>query len=109
MAVKVDRIIPVAYSAVTVRTASDPRSTAPTRKNPPNEQAVGSNVRRCWAVMVAHWLAWEMHRTAPKPTEMVTAMTAVRQVEGRVRSFVHSAFTVRLIVVFRTGWAGGVK
>ena len=59
--------------------------------------------------MVAHWLACEMQRTAPKPMEMVTAMTAVRQVEGSVRSLVHSALRVLLIVEFRTGGAGGVK
>jgi hypothetical protein len=54
VAVKVDRNIPVEYSAVTVRTASAPSSTAPTKKNPPSEQAVGSNALRCWALMVAH-------------------------------------------------------
>src|SRR5450756_5845 len=109
MAVKVDRIIPVEYSAVTVRTASAPSSTAPTRKKPPSEQAVGSNVRRCWAVMAAHWLACEMQRTAPKAMEMVMAMKAVRHVEGRVRSLVHSALTVLAMFDFRTRGAGGVK
>ncbi len=47
--------------------------------------------------MVAHWLAWEMQRTAPKPIDMATAMTAVRHVEGSVRSLVHSALRVLLI------------
>jgi hypothetical protein len=106
--VKVDRIIPVEYSAVTVRTASAPSSTAPTKKNPPNEQAVGSNVARCATVMEAHWLAWEMQRTAPNPTEIVTAMTAVRQVEGSVRSLVHSDLRTLLVGAVRTCRAGGV-
>jgi hypothetical protein len=105
VAVKVDRIMPVEYSAVTVRTPSAPSNTAPTKKSPANEQAVGSNVARCAALIVAHWLAWETQRTAPKAIETVTAMTAVRQVEGSVRSLVHSDRRILLIADVRTGGA----
>ena len=41
--------------------------------------------------------------------EMVTAMTAVRQVEGRVRSLVHSDLRALLVGAVRTCRAGGVK
>jgi hypothetical protein len=54
-------------------------------------------------------LVWEMQRTAPKPMEMVTAMTAVRQVEGSVRSLVHSDLRTLLVGAVRTRRAGGVK
>ncbi len=64
---------------------------------------------RCAAVIVAHWLAWEIQRTAPKTTDMETAATAVRQVEGSVRSFVHSDLRVQLGGELRTGGAGAVK
>ena len=98
MAVKVERIMPEAYSAVTDRTASDPSSTAAIM-TPNNEQLVASKVW-CWAaVMVAHWLAWESTRTAPAPMEKTKAKMAVRHVEGRVRSFVHSALRTLLISV----------
>ena len=96
MAVKVERIMPEAYSAVTDRRASEPSSTAAIMM-PNSEQLVASNVRRCWSVMVAHWLASEITRTAPTPMEKTKAKAAVRQVEGRVRSFVHSPLRVLLI------------
>ena len=99
VAVKVDRIIPVEYSAVTDRTASDPSNTAPTKKNPPNEQAVGSNV--C-ALLGGHGgpLAGlgDTQDDAQDRWRRSTAMTAVRHVEGSVRSLVHSALSVLLIV-----------
>ena len=44
-----------------------------------------------------------MHRTAPKPIDTVTAITAVRHVEGSVRSLVHSDLSARLIVQLRSG------
>ena len=59
--------------------------------------------------MVAHCWTWETQRIAPKAIEMTMAMTTVRQVEGRVRSLVHSALRALLIVGVRTGGAGGVK
>jgi hypothetical protein len=59
--------------------------------------------------MVAHWSAWETQRTVPRAVEMVTAMTAVRQVEGSVRSLVHSALRILLVAGVRTGAAGEVK
>ena len=63
---------------------------------------VGSNAWRCWAVMVAHWLAWESRGTATqKPMAMTMVMAAVRHVEGRVRSFVHSALRMRAVRVRR--------
>ena len=37
-------------------------------------------------------------RTAPRPTDTATAMTAVRHVEDSVRSFVHSALSALLII-----------
>ena len=40
---------------------------------------------------------------------MTRAMTTVRQVEGRVRSLVHSALAILRILGVRTGGAGGVK
>jgi hypothetical protein len=40
---------------------------------------------------------------------MVTAKTAVRQVEGSVRSLVHSDLRILLIEAVRTGEAGGVR
>jgi hypothetical protein len=40
---------------------------------------------------------------------METAATAVRQVEGSVRSFVHSDLRVQLGGELRTGGAGAVK
>ncbi len=112
MAVKVERIMPEAYSAVTDRTASAPSSTAAIMM-PNSEQLVGSNVWRCPGVMLAHWLAWEITRTAPRPMEKTKAKTAVRQVEGRVRSFVHSPLRILLTLVVmldaRTGSAGVVE
>ena len=109
MAVKVDRIIPVEYSAVTVRTASAPRTTAAIM-TPISEALVGSNAWRCWAVMVCHWLISERATATPKPMAKTTVRAAVRQVEGRVRSFVHSALRMglrmRLVEVARTGRAG---
>jgi hypothetical protein len=56
--------------------------------------------------MVAHWLAWEMTRIAPVPMEKTKAKMAVRSVEGRVRSFVHSPLRILLMVATRTGSAG---
>ena len=105
MALKVDRIIPVEYSAVTVRTASAPRTTAAIM-TPLIEALVGSNTWRCCAVMVCHWLTSEKATATPKPTPRARVRAAVRQVEGRVRSFVHSALRVRLIKVARAGRAG---
>jgi hypothetical protein len=67
MALKVDRIIPVEYSAVTVRTASAPRTTAAIM-TPLMEALVGSNTWRCCAVMVCHWLTSEKATATPKPT-----------------------------------------
>ena len=107
VAVKVDRIIPVTYSAVTARTPSAASSTAPTKTTPKSEQAVGSNIWRCPAVIFAHCWTWERQRIAPRPTEMMMAMTAVRQVEGRVRSLVHSALAILRILGVRTGGAAG--
>ena len=98
MALKVDRIIPVEYSAVTVRTASVPRTTAAIM-TPLSEALVGSNTWCCWAVMVCHWLISETATATPKPIPTARVRAAVRQVEGRVRSFVHSALRVRLIEV----------
>ena len=90
IAVKVERIIPVEYSAVTVRTASAPRITAAIM-TPLSEALVGSNTWRCWAVMVCHWLISERATATLKAMTMARVRAAVRQVEGRVRSFVHSA------------------
>jgi hypothetical protein len=109
VAAKVDRIIPVAYSAVIARTPSAARITAPTKTTPKREQAVGSNVWRCPAVIFDHCWTWETQRIAPSPTEMTKAMTAVLQVEGRVRSFVHSALALLRILGVRTGGAVVVK
>ena len=109
VAAKVDRIIPVAYSAVMARTPSAASSTAPTKTTPKREQAVGSNVWRCPAVIFDHCWTWETQRIAPRATEMTMAMTTVRQVEGRVRSLVHSALAILRILGVRTGGAGGVK
>ena len=53
MAVKVERIMPEAYSAVTDRRASDPSSTAAIMM-PNSEQLVASNVACCAGVMVCH-------------------------------------------------------
>jgi len=41
--------------------------------------------------------------------EMVTAITAVRQVEGSVRSFVHSDLRTLLVGAVRVRRVGGVK
>ena len=41
--------------------------------------------------------------------DMVTAVTAVRQVEGSVRSLVHSDLRILLVGEVRTGGAGAVK
>src|ERR1700723_3690816 len=90
IAAKVHQIIPVTYSAVMARTPSAASTTAPTKTMPKREQAVGSNVWRCPAVIFAHCWTWETQRIAPRATEMTRAMTTVRQVEGRVRSLVHS-------------------
>ena len=107
MEANVERIMPVAYSALTDRTASAPSSTAAIM-TPNNEQLVASKVR-CWAaVMMAHWSAWEITRTAPAAMEKTKAKAAVRHVEGRVRSFVHSALRILLMVMACTGRAGAV-
>jgi hypothetical protein len=110
MALKVDRIIPVEYSAVTVRTASVPSTTAAIM-TPLIEALTGSNNWRCWAVMVCHWLICDKATATLKPMPRTRARVAVRQVEGRVRSFVHSALRmralrVRLTEAARTGRAG---
>jgi len=55
--------------------------------------------------MVCHWLTSEKATATPKPTLRARVRAAVRQVEGRVRIFVHSALTVRLITVARAGRA----
>ena len=108
MAVKVERIMPEAYSAVTDRAPSAPSSTAAIMM-PKSEQLVASNVARWPGVMVAHWLTWEMTRIAPVPMEKTKAKMAVRSVEGRVRSFVHSPLRILLIAVARTGSAGATE
>src|ERR1700683_1636048 len=82
MAVKVERIMPEAYSAVTDRAPSAPSSTAAIMM-PNSEQLVASKVGRCPAVMVAHWLDSEATKITPAPTETTNAMMAVRHVEGR--------------------------
>jgi hypothetical protein len=104
----VERIIPVAYSAVMARTPSAARTTAPTKTMPTREQAVGSNVWRCPAVIFDHRCTWETQRIAPRPTEITVAITTVRQVEGRVRSLVHSASAILRFLGARTGTAVGV-
>ena len=98
MAANVARIIPVEYSAVTVFTASAPRTTAAIM-TPDIEALAGSNTWRCWAVMVCHWLASEKARATPKPMATIMVKTAVRQVEGRVRSLVHSARAILRVVM----------
>jgi hypothetical protein len=47
-----------------------------------------------------------MTRIAPVPMEKTKAKMAVRSVEGRVRSFVHSPLRILLMVATRTGSAG---
>ena len=65
VAVKVDRIIPVTYSAVMVRTPSAASSTAPT-KTTPNEGTGGwVERRRCWAVIFDHCWTWESKGSPP--------------------------------------------
>ena len=86
--------MPVEYSAVTVRTASAPSRVA-AMMTPNSEALVALNVPRCWAVK----LACERSTAAVKPMARAPANAAVRQVEGRVRSFVHSPLRCRLIVV----------
>ena len=76
---------------------------------PNSEQAVGSKIWRCWAVMVDHAWTWETQRIVPRAIDMTVAMTTVRHVEGRVRSLVHSAFRARLIFGVRTGEAVAVR
>jgi hypothetical protein len=49
--------------------------------------------------MVCHWLTWEATPAAVKAIEKTVAITAVRHVEGRVRSFVHSALRALVVVV----------
>jgi len=61
--------------------------------------------------MVCHWLIWERATATLKPMPRARVRAAVRQVEGRVRSFVHSALRmralrVRLIEAAGTGRAG---
>jgi hypothetical protein len=68
MAVNVDRIIPVEYSAVMVRTASAPKD----------------------------------------HSAMATVRAVMRHVDGWVRSLVHSALRILLIVVARAVGAGAV-
>ena len=82
MAVKVERIMPEAYSALTVRTASAPRRTAAIRT--PTANSWSGRMCPLRAVMAPHCWTWEIQRMAPTPMEMVTAMTTVRQVEARV-------------------------
>ncbi len=91
VAVKVDRIIPV-----DVLGRDGPDAECREQHGADEEDAAqraGRRVEggwRCWAVMVAHAWTWEMQRIVPKAMEMVMAMTAVRHVEGSVRSLVHS-------------------
>ena len=47
--------MPVAYSAVTVRTASAPSRVA-AMMTPNSDALVASKLWRCWAVMLAGWL-----------------------------------------------------
>ena len=61
---------------------------------PNSEQLVASKLPRCSGVMVAHPLACDITRTAPAPMEKTKAKAAVRHVEGRVRSFVHSPLRI---------------
>ena len=105
MAVKVARTIPVVYSAATERTPRAPRMTTATHI-PVSEVLVGSNAWRCWALMVAHELAWTAVARAEKPMAATTVMATVRHVEGRVRSLVHSALTARRVAVARTERTG---
>ena len=58
IAAKVERIIPVEYSAVTVRTASAPSITAAIM-TPLIKALAKSNAWRCGAVMECHWLTSE--------------------------------------------------
>src|ERR1700678_3435922 len=109
VAAKVDRIIPVTYSEVMARTPRAAIRTAPTNTMPKREQAVGSNVWRCPAVIFDHCWTWETTRIAPRATERTKAMTTVLHVEGRVRSLVHSALAILRILGVRTDGAGGVK
>src|SRR5450755_885735 len=89
--------MPVAYSAVTVRTASAPSRVA-AMMTPNSEALVASKLWYCWAVML--WrLSCARSTAAVKPIARSAANAAVRQVEGRVRSFVHSPLRCRLIVV----------
>jgi hypothetical protein len=49
--------------------------------------------------MVCHWLIWEYATATPKPTAMIVVRAAVRQVEGRVRSLIHSARAILRVAV----------
>ena len=103
IALKVERIMPVAYSAVTVRTASAPSRVA-TMMTPNSDALVASKFR------AAGRSSWPVERStaAVKPMARAAANAAVRQVEGRVRSFVHSPLRCRLIVVAGPARSEGV-
>ena len=66
VAAKVDRIIPVTYSEVMARPPSAASSTAPTNTIPKREQAVGSNIWRCPAVIFDHCWTWESTEDRPQ-------------------------------------------
>ena len=87
--------MPVAYSAVIVRTASAPSRVA-AMMTPNSDALVASKLWYCWAVMLCR-LSCERSTAAVKPMARAPANAAVRQVEGRVRSFVHSPLRCRLI------------
>jgi hypothetical protein len=57
---------------------------------------------------VLHWLTWEATTAAANPIAETSVMTAVRQVDGRVRSFVHSPLRALVSRVARTAGPEGV-
>jgi hypothetical protein len=55
------------------------------------DELVGSNVACWYGLMCFNEAAWGNTRAVPSPRETAKAALTLRQVEGRVRSFVHSA------------------
>ena len=110
VAVKVDRIIPV-----DVLGSDGPHAECREQHGADEddaEQRTGGRVERAGAaaaVMLDHCWTWETQRIVPRAIEMTMAMTTVRQVEGRVRSLVHSALRVRRIFGVRSRRSRGCE
>src|ERR1700758_837452 len=97
-----DRIMPVPYSPLIVRTPSTPKAMT-AKVVPARLTETGSKEARCAALNVWYWLALTAENSAPMPIISTSAVNRVHMVDRRERNFVHSERRTRACVTFRTG------